>query len=257
MINRSELAAMAADVDIAPPGNIEKSFQCNLCGEAFEKGGYQYKTSPKFNNQADTHGTETLCRFCKTVTTGSTFILTHKCAVYSKQGVQSLNKDIQIASFIRKPPKPPFVAVYGTTKQQHLVWRTPVSYSDKVFHFRYGDTLCAIDRNMVIKAAKSYRAAIDAINPALLDAGIIKKPLTNLFDAPTSGIRSSDNPSAVILNRHIRRVLKTDLFTAAQKTTLSKAVNDIYDMNYGELFLMIATSKFDDSDINQFLDKVN
>lgn len=254
----------------AIPGDINEPFQCAMCGYEFETDGHPYKPGPKFNNHADTFPSKVMCQHCKTVTTGSDFILQNKCAVYSADGVISLNKDIDLAGFVYHPPKAPFLAVYGTIKQQHLVWRTPVSQSDKLFNFRIGDYLYPVDRDQVMTIAADYKKGLAAVNDfrAAWGKAVGKKlkPLPSFFAVPTSAIRSMNDVSAFEISRGIISVLKeastvlesqqdNELIPLAERArdNAENVISHINTSNYAEFFLALACTKNSAEEIEEYV----
>jgi len=259
----SKLAHEALDKP-SEPGPGTESFQCAYCGHKYDSGGYPFKASPKFNNHADTFASKTLCQHCKVTTSGSDFILQNKCAVYSEQGVWSLNKDIDLAAFIYYPPLPPFLAVYGVTKQQHLVWRTPVSNSSKLFSFRIGDHLYTVDRDEVIRTARTYKSALEKINKYRDERGVLDKkktkPLPSFFAVPTSAIRSMDDPLAFQISFSVNDTLeKARIDLSDSNSPLQQLAKDAFEgttaciklinnTNYAEFFLALACTKNSEED---------
>jgi len=251
----------------AMPGDINEPYQCAMCGHDFESDGHRYKPGPKFNNHADTYPSKVMCSHCKTVTTGSDFILQNKCAVYSADGVISLNKDIDLAAFVYHPPKPPFLAVYGVIKQQHLVWRTPVSQSERLFNFRIGDHLYPVDRECVLEITTAYKTALTAINAFREKHGEVMgkklKPLPSFFAVPTSAIRSMNDARAFEISYGIVKTLSDaeKALSEADESLKSKAkeaietaescITFINTSNYAEFFLALACTKNSADEINE------
>ena len=76
------------------------------------------------------------------------------------EGVFKLASNEDIQAFILKPPKPPFVAVYNTRQQQHMIWRTPLCLSDTVLTMRLDDEILHIDRAKVIRAVGAWQRTL-------------------------------------------------------------------------------------------------
>lgn len=264
----SKLAHEALGI-YAEPGPVEGSFECALCQHEFMNGGYHYKPSPKFNNFSDTSPSDKFCKHCKVVTTGSQFILQNKCAVYTEKGVYSLNKDIDLAAFIFHPPEPPFVAVFGMIKQQHLVWRTPVSNSIELFSFRLGDYLYVVERQKVLDLRYSYLATLREINAfRVLTSPKKVKPLPSLFSVPTSAIRGMSDSRALIFSpaiESIRRDAKQIVAdngdfeheACALLESIHACTEQFQSCNYAEVFLALACTKNSESDIQAYAEKRN
>jgi CRISPR type IV-associated protein Csf1 len=250
----SKLAHQALGVS-AIQGPIQHSEDpCNLCGYEAGDGAHKYKASAKFNNHSDTHGTSVICKHCKAVITGSQFILQNKCAVYSNEGVISLNKDIDLSVFIYHPPKPPFLAVYGMIKQQHLVWRTPVANNIDLFPFRMGDFLFVVDRDAVFDLVESYKIAMLSLNDyrQSLNAKKVSK-IPSLFAVPTSAIRNMSDSRAFEINSVSKSLMaqarieveenEDATFPKIFLERMENAINKIHQLNYAEVFLALACTK--------------
>lgn len=255
----SQLAHEALNIE-AVPGVVDEQYTCDLCGVDFDTSGHTFKPGPKFNNIDCLHGSGVICQHCKVVTTGSLFILQNKCAVYSRDGVISLNKDIDLAAFVLSPPQPPFVAVYGMIKQQHLVWRSTISNSTEHFSFRMGDNEYLVDRQFVIALSRKYVSTLASINAYRKHTA--KKPsairdLPSFFSVPTSAIRNLSDGRAFILSETIQRVIKEAETLIQSEENLAETKELANDMllqyadferhflkaNYAEVFLALSCTK--------------
>ncbi len=250
----SEVAVAATKAPITQ-GPVDTPYTCHLCGGHFKSGGHHYKQSPKFNNQSDTKSTAVICPFCDVVTTGSQYILQYKNAVYSEQyGATKINKDLDIATFLTFPPKPPFVVHYGMIKQQHLVWRTPISFEQELFAFRLGDHCGHVDRVRLMDTARDYKEALAAFNtwrtrPSESGKKSKVKPLPSMFACKTSAIRSMDDVNAALFNFLIVRFLdenqdNDDDFIKEVVTKLNAVKSSLHQLNYLELWLLLPLTKF-------------
>lgn len=239
----SELAVIASGKKPLK-GSINGEFKCNLCGHEFDAGGFPYKATQQFNNQADTHGTSAICKYCNTVIAGQHFILTYKCAVYTQSGIFSLNKDVDIAAFVYHRPKPPILAVWGAKKQQHVVWRTPISKSSKLISFRYDDAVFAVDMVEVEELATLYRPLLAEVNDYRKKLDPKVRDLPSYFSVPTSAIRKKEDVSALAFNHQIMKVLSdTQNGKKALYDKLVLFTRRLNSLNFAEVFLVIAASK--------------
>lgn len=80
-------------------------------------------------------------------------------SVISLSGVSKISKLNDFAKALVNPPEPPFSMCYGNAKQQHLLWRTPVNYSQEFFDVRVGKRVLSINLPEV-KAAYEYTQSI-------------------------------------------------------------------------------------------------
>ncbi len=227
-------------------GTVDSNYKCNFCGHDFTAGGHKYKPSSKFNNHADTYHTDTICPHCKQVTTGSKYILQNKCAVYTTQGVFTLNKDVDLAAFIYHPPAAPFLAVYATIKQQHVVWRTPVAQSNNLFPFRWGDDLFMVDRNEVVKMADEYVKTLELVNKFCMQRNPKARPLPSFFAVPTSAIRKCSDIRALMTSSAIQAFLHPEPNDDEAQAIANKTgdfLSRFNALNYAEIFFVIACQK--------------
>lgn len=237
----------------AESGDIE-NFTCNLCATKQDAGGIKYKASSKFNNQADTQGTDVICPSCSTVTSGMNYILRLKNAVYSERGAIRIAKDLDLATFLLHPPKPPFLAVFGMTKQQHLVWRTPITFDEDLISFRLGDWLGLVDRKKVIECAKLYNDALSALNQHRANEKPKKKPVPSLFPVPTSQLRNFSDKRALMPSGVAMDVLNPDLdYPPALVAKMQKAFKALHGLTPIETFLFMPVTKFTDEQIKDCL----
>lgn len=108
-----------------------------------------------------------------------------------KRGCYSLTKDAERARFLLAPPKNgAYLAMIATSKNQHLVWRTPVSYSAKRASVRVGTITIQVRQEVLAHALDVQNKALDMAR-ATIAAKAGKKRVS--FDAKTvlvaSGLR--------------------------------------------------------------------
>jgi CRISPR type IV-associated protein Csf1 len=255
----SELAVTSSKTAVKQ-GVVDTPYTCHLCGGHFESGGHPYKQGVKFNNQADTKATKVICPYCDVVTTGSQYILQYKNALYSEEyGATKINKDIDIATFLTFPPTPPFVVHYGMIKQQHLVWRTPISLGQELFTFRLGDHCGQVDRVKLMSTTQAYKEAISALNTwRTRETSSGKKskvkPIPSLFACKTSAIRSMDDTNAALFNVVTLKFIDENLddeddFIKETVAKLQQAMHLLHQLNYLELWLLLPLTKFTDIEL--------
>lgn len=156
MIFPTQLAVEALGLTATGVPSTRES-SCCMCSAPIHKGdlyvhpdfgkGFMDATSLASRSGA-------VCGFCATSKQIAVLRNMQK-AVFSKDGAFPLAKDVHRAWFLLTPPEPPFVAVISDAMTQHLVWRTPVSWSKDVFVVRLGQQLLKIRRPMLIKAVES------------------------------------------------------------------------------------------------------
>lgn len=107
-------------------------------------------------------------------------------AVFCREGAFSLAKDSHRAWFFLTPPEPPFVAVISTSTLQHLVWRTPLCWSQDLIVFRFGPSVLTVRRPRLLAALDVLREHSGEDRPFVLLDREEKKPQHGRFMASAS-----------------------------------------------------------------------
>lgn len=98
-------------------------------------------------------GSHMVCGHCVPLM-GRAGLMASGHGVFSAAGVQPFRKWADIAQALLEPPEPPFVMSYATAKNQHMAWRSPVSYSRDMFHVRVGLRDLKIRRPVLLQAIR-------------------------------------------------------------------------------------------------------
>lgn len=110
-----------------------------------------------FNNKIDLKAGTVVCSDCETLWAGE-FMQTHsKSYAIAGRGVFRLASSLNIAAFVLHSPPAPYVAIFNTRKQGHLIWRTPVQYPGPDLTVRLDDELVSINRDRVMSAVRAWQ----------------------------------------------------------------------------------------------------
>jgi CRISPR type IV-associated protein Csf1 len=186
---------------IAVPADVPKwtdgDTRCVMCGTAVRNGeqasradkrldnGFNSKLECKYSGQA-------ICGDCEAVwdTRWMGKLQDSKAVAILGHGIFTLRKKDDLAAFILHEIPAPYVAIWNSRQQAHMVWRTPVSIpNDIVREIRLDDEVMTIDRSRVIAAVGHW---IEAHN--ILEA--LGRPRLSLFeivwglDSTTAGLPS-------------------------------------------------------------------
>lgn len=141
-----------------------------------------------FNNKLDIHEPgEVLCGDCAALWQRD-FLMKYSKSYATTSGVFKLASNEDIQAFILTPPAPPFVAVYNTRQQQHMIWRTPLCLSTDVLIVRLDDEILHIDRKKVIRAIGAWQRTLARMK-ALGFKGMPAYPERTLSSRATGSVR--------------------------------------------------------------------
>ena len=99
-----------------------------------------------------------------------------KAVAIAGRGVFTLRSKDDVAAFVLQPIESPYVAIWNTRQQAHMIWRTPVSIPCERFReVRLDDEVLLIDRHRVMQAARSWTRAHDILES-------LGKPRISLFE---------------------------------------------------------------------------
>lgn len=145
---------------------------CAYCGTVINAGDLCVKTDISkgfLDGRSMARGSSKVtCPHCAQ-TLKSTFLMSHGHGMFSAEGKQPFQKWKDVAHALNNPPKPPFIAVYATAKQQHIVWRAPINLSRDVFYVRVGLRNLRIRRVML----EAIKEACRVLGQVLIDHGKI------------------------------------------------------------------------------------
>jgi CRISPR type IV-associated protein Csf1 len=157
---------------------------CVLCTAAVAQGDLRTAISDdnlgeSFNNKLDLHEKgNCICGDCKALWRKE-FLQNYSKSYASEKGVFKLASNEDIQAFLLTPPSTPFVAIFNTRQQQHMIWRTPVCLSQDYLIVRVDDDILRINRSLALEGAKAWQLAIELMKemamrgqPAKIDRGL-------------------------------------------------------------------------------------
>lgn len=154
---------------IKPQGSAaSKDCTCAMCGARLKASDLVNAITKdtfgdSFNNKLDMHEPgDVLCGDCAALWSKD-FLMKYSKTYANKNGVFKLASNEDIQAFILTPPSPPFVAVYNTRQQQHMIWRTPLCLSWDVLTVRLDDEILHIDRMKVIRAVGAWQRTVNSM----------------------------------------------------------------------------------------------
>lgn len=160
----SQLFRKAAGVE--PQGSPAlNDCTCAMCGANLKAGApvnpiNKDTFGESFNNKLDIHSPgDVLCGDCAALWQRD-FLMKYSKTYATEDGVYKLASNEDIQAFILTPPRPPFVAVYNTRQQQHMIWRTPVCLSTEVLTVRLDDEILLIRRALVLQAVSAWQRTL-------------------------------------------------------------------------------------------------
>ncbi|MCZ8254446.1 MAG: hypothetical protein O9327_02040 [Polaromonas sp.] len=163
----SSLWARAAGIDPVGPVWSGDQTQCVMCGAAVHAGNHATPTSadwfdPAFNFKLDCkHDGRAICGHCQALWSKQWMQTSSKSVAIAGQGVFNLMRAEDIARFIVEPPTSPYVAIWNTRQQAHMIWRTPVALPDERWiQIRLDDEILQIDRYRVLEAVGHWQTAL-------------------------------------------------------------------------------------------------
>lgn len=142
-----------------------KDCTCVMCSAKLELGDLinaidKTTFGESFNNKLDMHEPgDVLCGDCAALWARD-FLMKYSKSYATTEGVFKLASNEDIQAFILTPPAPPFVAVYNTRQQQHMIWRTPLCLSNAMLTLRLDDEILHIDRVKVIRAVGAWQRTL-------------------------------------------------------------------------------------------------
>lgn len=160
----SQLFRKAAGIE--PQGApAPKDCTCAMCSAQLKAGASvnpidKDTFGESFNNKLDIHSDgDVLCGDCAALWQRD-FLMKYSKTYATQEGVFKLASNEDIQAFILTPPHPPFVAVYNTRQQQHMIWRTPLCLSTEVLTVRLDDEILHIRRALVLKAVGAWQRTV-------------------------------------------------------------------------------------------------
>lgn len=150
---------------------------CVFCGRYIALGEKAARFLPSKNfmdaaamTSRDQPGT--LCGSCAALSTKTLMMLTQNCLI-TEGGIFSLASSHAKKHFLLHPPTPPFVVCFSDTTLQHLIWRTPITYSHALIHLRISSRLFCMNLARVQRAFQLCRELQTRANFAEADSPLL------------------------------------------------------------------------------------
>ena len=176
---------------------------CMMCGTAVTAGAATNLVSrdtfnDAFNNKLDlrTKQGRYVCGNCMALW-HKDFLQRYSKTYATAHGVFKLASNDDLMAFLTNPPEPPFVALISTTQQQHLIWRTPVNYSQATLQVRLGDQVLTIRRKVLEQATRDWLRLVEIMRAAKLK-GAMPAVLERQLDASRIGVIRNDVQQAAL-----------------------------------------------------------
>lgn len=142
--------------------SVKEDMLCMTCGRTIHAGETAIKWSPMKGTFTDwqylASNSRHVCEDCA-VLRDNQALKYLQTSVVSREGVWNLGKDTNRMWFVQSPPEPPFVAVVGTAKKQHLAWKASATLDRDLLLVQLGNTLIDIDRPLVLDAVQWIKRA--------------------------------------------------------------------------------------------------
>jgi CRISPR type IV-associated protein Csf1 len=167
MISPSKLALHAAGFERASEYALKENAQCVMCGVRMLEGDQAAAWEPTIGFTNFVHLlAPTSKHVCPDCAGAWRVEFTQSWAtgvIFNEDGVHKANSADTMAHALLYPPMTPFLWVKGDQKQQHLVWRTPVTIDKNLVRVRLGEKVVTIRRLVVIGALKAFRDAEEVL----------------------------------------------------------------------------------------------
>lgn len=185
-LSPSVIYCHAAGVQPQGEARLSRTALCAMCARQIPAGELathgQGLFDAGFNNKHElAAGASVVCGHCMALW-GRAFMQTHSKTWACSKGVFKFASSRDQARLLFEPPQEPFVAILSTSKQQHLIWRTPVTYDgQRMIYVRRGDEVLSIRRELLINdALPAWSALLEMMAaqgmkglPAVLDRELL------------------------------------------------------------------------------------
>lgn len=188
----SQLFREAAGID-AQGTPAKGPCACIMCSAQLDAGSLithitKDTFGESFNNKLDVHQPgDVVCGDCA-VLWQRDYLMKYSKTYATKSGVYKLASNEDIQAFFLRPPEAPFVAIYNTRQQQHMIWRTPVSLSSDILTVRLDDEILHINRRKLIAGISAWQRTLASMKKLEIK-GMPAYPERTLSSRATGAIR--------------------------------------------------------------------
>lgn len=192
ILSPSSLALSA--LGLSPSGALcntaGEGLACAICGTAISTNDIydvlDLPTSFTNKNSIASPGGKHICGACNTVMSAGEFQMRLATGLFCKDGFFPIMRKEHRAWAFLTPPEPPFSVTIQTAKQQHVVWRAPVTLSRNLILVRIGEQIVRLRRPMLIAA----REAVLRMSEARQRAATGAKTKKSEKSAPVESVES-------------------------------------------------------------------
>jgi len=226
MLSPSDIVVKAAGLSLPKGEAATSNGRCAMCGKVHHIGDgvFPFEPETSFTDIASLSDPTSryTCTACVAIWNGEIMRAVGRTVINS-EGVFPANKSMHIAYWLLNPPKPPFLFMLSDQQLQHLAWRTPVNYSQKIFQIRFGSKLLTIRRDRLTDAVASCNTLCAAASVGRKGAAL-KSPFMSLTRDLDSVRHGKFNPN----------VLKA----VASNPELSVHIDRINQLSPGEMWAL-------------------
>lgn len=161
----SQMIAKHHPIRLVSSTHAEHDSHCGVCGGTIAAGSAcdDMVLTKSFTNQNDLADLASpyRCVGCASIMADNRFQMQLSSVVITPKAIYPFAKKIDRGFFLINPPEPPFAMVVGVSKQQHVVWRSPLNLNSRRFQIQLGDDRVAIRHSHLmeaVSAAKSIQA---------------------------------------------------------------------------------------------------
>jgi len=204
----SSSVVVAGALGLAPQGvPAARESLCAMCGLPIAVGDLSkpFTVGPNFTDDLSLaqRGSAHICGYCVPLLSASG-LLASGFGAFGADGVKPFRKWSDVTAALLHPPRPPFVMVYATAKNQHMAWRAPVNFSTQAYRIRVGLRDLLVRRDILLRAVDACRI-LGALCRGEAREGADAKTLPNPFVLLSSDIKDPDHGKLI---RKLAELLK-------------------------------------------------
>lgn len=187
-----------------------------------------------FNNKWDLRAASIgryVCGDCQVLWTKD-WLQKYSKTVATTNHVYKFASNDQMAAILLNPPEPPFVMIFSTKQQQHMIWRTSVSYSREFYVVRVDSEQLTIRQPRLLAAYRAFKHAEELMGTtAIARTGRKLKPPAALFSRELA-IRDMG-------------LLRTDVVELMQQEGATWVIDAMADLSMGEWWALNVIRHYD------------
>ncbi|WP_347364487.1 type IV CRISPR-associated protein Csf1 [Vibrio vulnificus] len=158
----SQMIAKYHPINMVSSTHADHDSHCGICGGAIKAGDAcdDMVLTKTFTNQNDLADMSApyRCVGCASVMADGRFQMQLSSVVITPQAIYPFAKKVDRGFFLINPPEPPFAMVIGVSKQQHVIWRSPINLNNRRFQIQLGDDRVAIRHSFLMEAVSAVKS---------------------------------------------------------------------------------------------------